>query len=127
MQLPEFIPDFSIGLLPAIAQDSDSREVLMLAWMNKEAWEKTLATGEAHYWSRSRKKLWHKGETSGHTQTVTAIRLDCDKDAILLLVKQKGGAACHTGHASCFFKELKDGEISECSPVLFDPRTVYPE
>lgn len=118
-------PDFSRGLLPAIAQDADSGEVLMLAWMNEDAWQRTLASGEAHYFSRSRQKLWHKGETSGHTQTVLAARLDCDRDAILLLVRQKGGAACHTGHASCFFQELKNGEVTECSPVVFDPAQVY--
>ncbi len=118
-------PDFSRGLLPAIAQDADSGEVLMLAWMNEDAWQRTLASGEAHYFSRSRQKLWHKGETSGHTQTVLAARLDCDRDAILLLVRQKGGAACHTGHASCFFQELKNGEVTECSPVVFDPARVY--
>ncbi|MBD5642238.1 MAG: phosphoribosyl-AMP cyclohydrolase [Desulfovibrio sp.] len=120
-----FVPDFSGGLLPAIAQDADSGEVLMLAWMNAEAWEKTLATGEAHYFSRSRQKLWHKGETSGNIQSVRAIRLDCDQDAILLLVRQHGEAACHTGHRSCFYRELENGKISECSPVIFDPAKVY--
>lgn len=121
----EFEPNFAGGLLPAIAQDADSGEVLMLAWMNREAWEKTLATGEAHYFSRSRQKLWHKGETSSHTQSVVSVRLDCDSDTILLLVRQEGGAACHTGHASCFFRELKDGKTADCSPVIFDPKKVY--
>lgn len=123
--MTDFEPDFSNGLLPAIAQDADTGEVLMLAWMNAEAWAKTIVTGEAHYFSRSRQKLWHKGETSGHTQAVLAIRLDCDRDAILLLVRQKGGAACHTGHRSCFYSELKNGRIAECSPVIFDPAKVY--
>lgn len=120
-----FDPDFSAGLLPAIAQDAESREILMLAWMNKEAWEKTLTSGEAHYYSRSRKKLWHKGESSGNTQKIVAIRLDCDNDAILLLVKQNGGAACHTGTESCFSRELKNGVVSGCSPQVFDPAKVY--
>lgn len=118
-------PDFSGGLLPAIAQDEKTGEVLMLAWMNEDAWQKTIATGEAHYFSRSRQKLWHKGETSGHIQKVSAIRLDCDRDAILLLVNQAGSAACHTGHRSCFFTQLANNRITECSPMIFDPATVY--
>ncbi len=103
----DFTPDFQKGngLIAAIAQDADTGEVLMLAWMNQQAWEATLATGEAHYYSRSRKELWHKGATSGHIQKVRAIRLDCDSDAVLLLIDQVG-AACHTGHRSCFFREL---------------------
>lgn len=122
---PDFQPDFSNGLLPVIVQDAESGEILMLAWMNAEAWAKTIATGEAHYWSRSRQKLWHKGETSGNTQTIVAIRLDCDNDAILLLVRQKGGAACHTGRRSCFYRELKDTAVRICSPLIFDPEKVY--
>lgn len=118
-------PDFSKGLIPAIVQDASSLEVLMLAYMNKEAWEKTLETHEAHFWSRGRQKLWHKGESSGNVQRVHAIRLDCDSDSILLLVEQKGGAACHTGRRSCFFREIKDGTATLCSPQIFDPRTVY--
>lgn len=120
-------PDFSKGggLLPAIAQCARSGEVLMLAYMNEEAFRKTLESGEAHYWSRSRGCLWHKGGTSGHVQKVRAVRLDCDSDAILLLVEQGGDAACHTGHRSCFYRELKDGLVSECCPVLFDPKEVY--
>lgn len=120
-------PDFSKGggLLPAIAQCASSGEVLMLAYMNEESFRKTLETGEAHYWSRSRKTLWHKGGTSGHVQKVRALRLDCDSDAILLLVEQLGGAACHTGYRSCFYRELKDGRVSECCPVVFDPKEVY--
>lgn len=121
----EFRPDFKGGLLPAIAQDAESGEVLMLAYMNEDAWQKTLETGEAHYWSRSRRKLWHKGESSGNVQEVQAIRLDCDSDAILLLVRQKGSAACHTGRRSCFYRELKDGAATYCSPQIFDPEKVY--
>lgn len=122
-----FEPDFDKqgGLIPAIAQDAGSGEVLMLAYMNREAWEATLATGEAHYWSRSRKALWRKGATSGHVQKVRAIRLDCDSDTALLLVEQAGGAACHTGRRSCFFRELAHGEARECSPLVFDPKEVY--
>lgn len=120
-----FEPDFGKGLLPAIAQDAASGEVLMLAWMNADAWRETLKTGEAHYFSRSRQKLWHKGETSGNVQKIRAIRIDCDNDAILLLVEQIGGAACHTGRQSCFFRELKDGAIGVRSPLLFDPAAVY--
>ncbi|MBQ7617378.1 MAG: phosphoribosyl-AMP cyclohydrolase [Desulfovibrio sp.] len=121
----DFTPNFQAGLLPTIVQDAESLEVLMLAYMNEEAWQLTLKTGEAHYFSRSRQKLWHKGEVSGHTQTVKAIRLDCDNDTILLLVKQKGQAACHTGRQSCFFRELKDNKIALCSPKIFDPKEVY--
>lgn len=121
----EFEPDFSKGLLPAIAQDASSGVVLMLAWMNELAWQKTLETGEAHYWSRSRSKLWRKGEESGNIQKIVSIRLDCDNDAILLLVRQTGGAACHTGRQSCFYRECKDGGFSLCSPLIFDPETVY--
>ena len=106
----EFRPDFTRanGLLPAIAQCAATGEVLMLAYMNEESFRKTLETKEAHYWSRSRQCLWHKGGTSGNTQKVLAVRLDCDNDAILLLVEQAGGAACHTGFRSCFYRELKD-------------------
>lgn len=120
-----FQPNFAGSLLPVITQDVDSKEVLMLAWMNEEAFEKTLSTGYAHYWSRSRKKLWRKGESSGNQQKIKSVRLDCDRDAILLLVEQEGKAACHTGHVSCFFTQWQDGQISECSPVVFDPKQVY--
>lgn len=123
-----FKPDFEKGggLIPAIAQDAATGEVLMLAYMNELAWEKTLETGEVHYWSRSRSKLWHKGGTSGHTQKVKSIRLDCDRDAVVVLVEQIGGAACHTGYRSCFFSELgPDGEACECCPKVFDPEKVY--
>lgn len=120
-----FAPDFSKGLLPAVAQDCASGEVLMLAYMNEEAWRRTLETGEAHYWSRSRRELWHKGGTSGNVQKVRAIRLDCDSDALVLLVEQRGGAACHTGRRSCFYREWRDGAVRECAPQVFDPREVY--
>ena len=120
-QQPEFTPDFAKGkgLVAAIAQDHASGEVLMLAWMNAEAWERTLATGEAHYYSRSRNELWHKGGVSGHVQKVKSIRLDCDSDAVLLLIEQIG-AACHEGYRSCFFRELRDGAQTICSPRLPD-------
>lgn len=120
-----FAPVFREGLLPAVVQDAESGEVLMLAWMNEEAWQKTLATGEAHFWSRSRRELWHKGATSGHVQRVVAVRLDCDSDAILLIVEQAGGAACHTGHRSCFFREWRAGAVAICAPRVFDPAAVY--
>lgn len=121
----ELEPDFSRGLLPAIAQDAQSLEVLMLAWMNEEAFSLCLSTGVAHYFSRSRQKIWRKGEQSGNEQLIRAIRLDCDNDAILLLVEQIGGAACHTGRRSCFYRELKDGEIALCDPLVFDPEKIY--
>ncbi|CAG4883955.1 Phosphoribosyl-AMP cyclohydrolase [Georgfuchsia toluolica] len=114
-----------LGLVPAIAQDANSGEVLMFAWMNREALEKTLATGEAVYWSRSRRKLWHKGEESGHTQKVLEIRADCDRDVILLKVEQTGGIACHTGRRSCFFHRLENGGWQETEPVLKDPKEIY--
>ncbi len=120
-------PDFEKcdGLVPAIAQDAETGEVLMMAYMNEEAWDKTLETGEVHYFSRSRHSLWHKGGTSGHVQKVKAIRLDCDSDTILVRIEQIGGAACHKGYRSCFYRELKDGEVVECSPIVFDPKEVY--
>lgn len=118
------------GLVAAIAQDAQSGRVLMLAWMNAQALQETLRTGHAVYWSRSRQRLWHKGETSGHTQTVHDIRLDCDGDAILLSVTQKGGIACHTGRQSCFYRRL-DGQESTAQwvstdPILKDPDQIYP-
>lgn len=124
MTAPSLRPDFSKGLLPAIAQDADTLAVLMLAWMNEAAYEKSLVTGLAHYWSRSRGKLWLKGEESGHTQKIVSVRLDCDCDAILLLVRQNGGA-CHTGHSSCFYRELGNGGVAICSPLVFDPEKTY--
>jgi phosphoribosyl-AMP cyclohydrolase len=126
--MPPQKPDFAKagGLVPAIAQDATTGEVLMLAYMNEAAWEATIATGQAHYYSRSRHTLWHKGGTSGHVQKVRSIRLDCDMDTVLLMVDQVGGAACHTGRRSCFYMErLPDGSWQECSPMVFDPKEVY--
>ena len=101
------------GLIAAIAQDHKTKEVLMLAWMNQEAFDKTLETGEAHYWSRSRQELWHKGATSGATQDVKEIIIDCDQDAVILLIDQKGDGACHTGRTSCFYRQIdKDGNLT---------------
>ncbi len=113
------------GLVPAIAQESGSGRILMMAWMNQEALRLTCETGHAVYWSRSRGKLWHKGEESGHQQVVHAIRLDCDGDVVLLEVEQKGGIACHTGRHNCFFRELRDGEWVEILPVLKNPGDIY--
>ena len=113
------------GLIPAIVQDIASGRVLMLAWMNADALEQTLATGEAVFWSRSRQQLWHKGETSGHTQKVAEIQLDCDGDGLLLKVEQIGGIACHTGRKSCFFRSAKDGEWQINAPVLKSPEEIY--
>lgn len=113
------------GLLPAVVQDSDTGEVLMLAYMNAEAYRRTLETGKAWFYSRSRDKYWMKGESSGHVQEVLEVRVDCDADAVLLKARQVGGAACHTGHRSCFFRRV-DGErwVVEGQPV-FDPSEVY--
>jgi len=113
------------GLVAVITQETGTGRVLTMAWANREALQRTVASGEAHYWSRSRKKLWHKGEESGHVQKVQSIRLDCDGDAVLIEVEQIGGIACHTGRHSCFFLELRDGEWVEAEPVLKDPRTIY--
>ena len=113
------------GLIPAIAQDAVSGDVLMFAWMNREALERTLATGEAVYWSRSRRKLWHKGEESGHIQKVLEIRADCDRDVILLKIEQVGGIACHTGRRSCFFHRLDDGQWLAVEPMIKDPKGIY--
>ncbi len=113
------------GLVPAIAQDRASGRVLMLAWMNREALSRTAETREAVYWSRSRGRLWRKGETSGHVQRVIEIRLDCDRDAVLLVVDQAGGIACHTGRESCFFACLDDHEWSPVDPVMNDPGEIY--
>ena len=113
------------GLVPAIAQEASSGQVLMVAWMNREALKHTVETGEAVYWSRSRKKLWHKGEESGHIQKVREIRLDCDEDVILLQVEQIGGIACHTGRHHCFFQKLEKGEWKSVEPVLKNPTEIY--
>ncbi len=113
------------GLIPAIAQDYDSGEILMLAYMNQAALDATLSTGKATYYSRSRQTLWIKGETSGKLQLVKEIRIDCDDDAVLLKVEQLGEAACHTGHRSCFYKKIEDGSIRTVGKPLFDPKEVY--
>ncbi len=113
------------GLLPAIAQDAETSEVLMVAFMNEEAWKHTLATGTATYWSRSRNKLWVKGESSGHVQHVREIRIDCDNDTVLLKVEQVGGAACHLGYKSCFFRKIENGEAVTVGQPLFNPDEVY--
>jgi phosphoribosyl-AMP cyclohydrolase len=120
-------PDFSKGhgLLPAIVQDVQSGRVLMLAYRNALAWQKTLETGKAHYWSRSRQQLWLKGETSGHIQQVREVFVDCDLDAILLKVEQVGGAACHTGHVSCFYRRYQDGQLEIVEDRKFNPAEVY--
>ncbi len=113
------------GLVPAIAQDVNSGRVLMLAWMDREALKLTVETGEAVYWSRSRKKLWRKGEESGHIQRVKEICLDCDSDVVLLLVEQVGGIACHTGRVSCFFSRLENGQWLETDAVIKNPDDIY--
>ena len=114
------------GLLPVIAQDATSGEVLMFAWMNREALQLTVERGEAVYWSRSRRKLWHKGEESGYVQKVLELRIDCDNDVVLLKIEQVGGIACHTGRHSCFFqKYFADGRWEAVEPVLKDPQEIY--
>jgi phosphoribosyl-AMP cyclohydrolase len=113
------------GLAPAIAQDAETGDILMMAWMNRESLRLTAEEGHAVYWSRSRGKLWRKGETSGHQQVIRDIRLDCDEDVILLKVEQKGGIACHTGRRSCFYRTLKDGQWVSVEPVIKDPGTIY--
>jgi phosphoribosyl-AMP cyclohydrolase len=120
--------DFSKGngLLPAIVQDYRSGRVLMLAYINRDSWEKTLMTGEAHYWSRSRREIWHKGGTSGHVQKIKAIYADCDNDTVLFKVEQVGGAACHLGYESCFHKKVaRDGGFTVVEEKVFDPEKVY--
>ncbi|MDP2246953.1 MAG: phosphoribosyl-AMP cyclohydrolase [Nitrosomonadales bacterium] len=113
------------GLVPVIAQEVGSDKVLMFAFMNREALQLTVETGHAVYWSRSRNKLWHKGEESGHVQKVHEIRLDCDEDVILISVEQIGGIACHTGRHNCFFKKLDDGQWVTDQPVLKNPQEIY--
>ena len=113
------------GLVPVIAQDAHTGEVLMFAWMNRDALEQTAQRGEAVYWSRSRRKLWHKGEESGHIQKVIEIRADCDSDVVLLKIEQTGGIACHTGRRSCFFNKLDNGGWKDVEPVLKDPKEIY--
>ena len=113
------------GLITAVAQDATSGKILMVAWMNREALKETVETKQAVYWSRSRNKLWRKGEESGHVQRVLEVRLDCDGDAVLLEVEQAGGIACHTGRQSCFFRKLEDGRWVTTDPVLKDPSLIY--
>jgi len=113
------------GLIPAIAQDHATNEVLMLAYVNEEAWQQTLATGKAHYWSRSRNQLWLKGESSGHVQLVKEILVDCDQDTVIYRVEQLGGAACHKGYHSCFFRRVEGGSLVVKDTVVFDPAEVY--
>jgi phosphoribosyl-AMP cyclohydrolase len=114
------------GVVAAIAQDADSGQVLMIAWMNREAFEETVLTRRAVYWSRSRQRLWRKGEESGHVQIVRDIYVDCDNDAVLLKVKQVGGGACHEGYTSCFFRHLEaDGSLQVVGERVFDPKAVY--
>jgi phosphoribosyl-AMP cyclohydrolase len=113
------------GLVPVVAQDAASGKVLTLAWANRDALAATAASGEAHYWSRSRRKIWRKGEQSGHVQRVREIRTDCDNDAVLLLVEQVGGIACHTGHERCFFRRLDGKRWVDVEPVLKDPKAIY--
>ena len=113
------------GLVPVIAQEASSGKVLMAAWMNREAVRLTVETGHAVYWSRSRKKLWHKGEESGHTQVVKDIYLDCDEDVLLLTVEQIGGIACHTGRHNCFFKKLENKQWTVINPIIKDPKKIY--
>ena len=113
------------GLVPTVVQDSESGRVLMLAWMNADSLERTLKLGEAVFWSRSRHRLWHKGESSGHIQKVREIQLDCDGDTLLLKVEQIGGIACHTGRESCFFRSARQGDWDENAPVLRSPEEIY--
>ena len=113
------------GLVPVIAQEASTGDVLMFAWMNREALQRTAETGEAIYWSRSRRKLWHKGEESGHVQKVLDMRIDCDNDVVLLKIEQVGGIACHTGRRSCFFQKLEKGQWLAVDPVLKDPHEIY--
>jgi len=113
------------GLLPAIAQDHQTGEVLMLAYINEESWRQTLATGQAHYWSRSRQQLWLKGESSGHVQLIREILVDCDGDTVVFKVEQLGGAACHKGYASCFFRRLEGDSLKVTGRLVFDPQEVY--
>jgi phosphoribosyl-AMP cyclohydrolase len=113
------------GLLPVIAQDYETGEVLMLAYMNRQAWEKTLETGKVHYWSRTRDKLWLKGETSGHVQLLKAAYTDCDLDTILVKVEQLGGAACHKGYRSCFYRKVQGESLVIIGEPVFDPKEIY--
>ena len=125
MSFLDEVPWNGDGLIAAVAQDAKSGRVLTVAWMNREALQQTAETQRAVYWSRSRQRLWRKGEESGHVQKVVELRLDCDADAVLLQVEQAGGIACHTGRASCFFRKLENGKWSTVDPVLKDPAAIY--
>lgn len=113
------------GIVPAIVQEAGTGQVLMLAYINEEAWERTLATGKAHYWSRSRRKLWLKGESSGNVQIIKDILVDCDLDCVVYVVEQLGGAACHEGYPSCFYRRVNNGGLEIIQSRVFDPETVY--
>ena len=127
MDIIEQLKFDSDGLIPAIAQEEKSGEILMMAWMNRESLRATIETNRATYWSRSRKKFWMKGEESGNIQEIRSIHIDCDGDAVLLKVNQIGGAACHTGHRTCFYREIVDGgqNFKESNDIIFDQNTVY--
>ena len=128
MPQPAFLDDVkwtSDGLVPAIAQDAKTGKILMMAWMNREALAETAASGYAVYYSRSRRSLWRKGESSGHQQKVFEVRLDCDADVVVLQIEQTGGIACHTGRESCFYRVLQDGKWQSVDPVLKDPKEIY--
>ena len=127
MNIIEQLKFDSDGLIPAIAQEEKSGEILMMAWMNRESLRATIETNRATYWSRSRKRFWMKGEESGNIQEIRSIHIDCDGDAVLLKVNQIGGAACHTGHRTCFYREIVDGgqNFKESNDIIFDPNTVY--
>jgi phosphoribosyl-AMP cyclohydrolase len=125
MSFLDEVPWNGDGLVTAVAQDAKTGKVLTVAWMNRDALRKTVESHEAVYWSRSRKKLWRKGEESGHVQKVHEVRIDCDNDAVLLQVEQVGGIACHTGHERCFFRKLENGKWVETDPVLKDPKLIY--
>ena len=125
MSFLDEVPWDGNGLVAVVTQDASTGKVLTLAWMNREALQQTVDRKEAVYWSRSRNKLWRKGEESGHVQKVLEVRLDCDADAILLKVEQVGGIACHTGRESCFFRKLENGKWVTVDPVLKDPKLIY--
>ncbi len=125
MSFLDEVPWNGDGLIAVVAQDSKSNRVLTVAWMNREALKETVETQQAVYWSRSRKRLWRKGEESGHVQKVREVRIDCDADAILLKVEQVGGIACHTGRESCFFRKLENGKWVTIDPVIKDPSAIY--
>ncbi len=127
MNISEQLKFDADGLIPAIAQEETTGEILMMAWMNRESLKTTIETKRATYWSRSRKKFWMKGEESGNIQEIQSIHVDCDGDVVLLKVKQIGGAACHTGHRTCFYREIVDGgrNFQESKDIVFDPNTVY--